>query len=272
MTFNQYALGLLALVLLVYLGLSLRKAYHRRIYRRPFSSEWIEIMRKNVPLYTRMPAELKSRLHGHIHFFLYDKQFVGRGGQSINDEIKLTIAANACMLVIQRDHRIFPGFKTILVYPDTYVAKTVQRQGLTESEHHSRRAGESWHRGPIVLSWGDTLRGSQAASSGFNVVLHEFAHKLDEENTVMDGLPVLHETAHYRQWYEVLNTEYTAFLKRVDRGNNSVIDAYGAESPIEFFAVATESFFEKSKRMRKRLPDLYQQFAQFYQLDPAEWE
>ncbi len=271
MTIEIYIASIAALLALVYIAHLLRKAWHRRIYRRPFKSEWIDILNANVPLYTRLPNALKEKLHGHIHFFLYEKHFVGRSGQVIDDEIRLTIAANACMLVIQKNERIFPGFKTILIYPDTYVAHSVRHDGLTEVHHQSTRAGESWHRGPIVLSWGDTLRGSQDADSGFNVALHEFAHKLDEENTVMDGLPVLREAEHYRQWYEVLNKEYEAFLRRVEKRDNKVIDAYGAESPIEFFAVATESFFEKSRLMQERLPELYQQFKQFYDVDPAQW-
>lgn len=271
MTLTQYIAGIAVLLLFAALWHILRKIYHQRIYRRPFRPEWIRILNTNVPLYSRLPASLKEKLHGHIHFFLHDKKFVGRGGQVIDDDIRLTIAGNACMLVIHREARIFPDFTTILVYPDTYVAKSVKRDGLTEVHHQSARAGESWHRGPIVLSWGDVIRGSKDASSGFNVVLHEFAHKLDEENTVMDGLPILQQAEHYQQWFTVLSKEYETFLRRVEDGSNSVIDSYGAESPIEFFAVVTESFFEKSQLMRDRLPDLYNQLKQFYQLDPAQW-
>ncbi len=271
MTFGVYLAVIVGLVLLVCIWMVLRKAYRKSIYRRPFKAEWLSILSNNVPLYSLLPEELKPKLHGHINFFLHDKIFVGRGGQVIDDDIRLTVAGNACLLVLNQEKRIFPGFKTIIIYPDTYVAKTVCREGLTEVHHQSTRAGESWHRGPIVLSWGDVLNGSKDVTSGFNVVLHEFAHKLDEEDTVMDGLPILHEAAHYAQWAAVLSKEYEAFLTRVQQGDNKVIDAYGAESPIEFFAVVTESFFEKSLIMHEKLPDLYFQFKQFYQLDPAEW-
>ena len=115
------------------------------------------------------------------------------------------------------------------------------------------------------------MRGSLNNSDGHNVVLHEFAHKLDEENEIMNGLPVLRDSSHYAEWAEVLSKEFDSLLIRVDRGTNSVIDAYGAVSPSEFFAVATESFFEKPLLMKNKLPDLYQQFRRFYNLDPAVW-
>ena len=151
------------------------------------------------------------------------------------------------------------------------MAREIRYDGLVEIHGDSLRAGESWHRGPIVLSMTDVMRGSGNEKDGHNVVLHEFAHKLDEENGIMDGLPVLRESAHYKEWAEVLMREYDEFLDRVERGKNKVVDEYGAVSAPEFFAVATESFFEKSNQMKKRLPELYQQLQKFYGLDPASW-
>ena len=184
----------------------------------------------------------------------------------------MTIAGNACLLVLGHEHDIFPNFKTILVYPETFVAKQVSYDGPVVQHAHSARAGESWHRGPLVLSWHDVLQGSIDGYDGHNVVLHEFAHKLDEENIASNGTPLLRELSHSPQWVEVLNREYGEFLQRVERGTNKVIDAYGAVSPPEFFAVASESFFEKPLLMQQRLPDLYQQLARYYGLDPASWK
>lgn len=248
-----------------------RNALRNRLFDMPLSREQIAILEGNVPLYTRLPDELRKTLQGCINYFLYEKVFVGCDGLEITDDTRLVIAANACMLLVNKETKHFPGFATILVYPDTYVAKEVSYDGLVEVHRDSTRAGESWQRGPIVLSLKDVERGSANEQDGHNVVLHEFAHKLDEENGVMDGLPVLRENAHYKEWAEVLTREYDEFLDRVDKGNNKVIDEYGAVSAPEFFAVATESFFEKSKQMKKRLPELYQQLARFYGLDPAEW-
>ncbi len=224
-----------------------------------------------MPLYKRLPEDLRQTLQGCINYFLDEKVFVGRNGLVITDKIRLVVAANACMLIVNNRKRYFSGFETILIYPDTYIAKEVSYDGMVEVHKDVARAGESWYRGPIVLSLTDVVHGSGNEQDAHNVVLHEFAHKLDEENGVMDGLPVLRESAHYKEWAEVLTREYDEFLDRVDRGKNKVIDEYGAVSASEFFAVATESFFEKPEHMRKRLPELYKQLQTFYGLDPAEW-
>ncbi|MEW8627067.1 MAG: M90 family metallopeptidase [Candidatus Thiodiazotropha sp.] len=247
------------------------RARRNRLLHEPLSPEHIRILENNVPLYTRLPKELHEKLQGCINWFLDEKVFVGREGLEITDEIRLIVAANACILIVNNRERYFSGFETILVYPDTYIAREVSYDGMVEVHKDVARAGESWYRGPIVLSLTDVVRGSSNEQDGHNVVLHEFAHKLDEENGVMDGLPVLRESAHYKEWAEVLTREYDEFLDRVDRGKNTVIDEYGIVSAPEFFAVATESFFEKSEQMRKRLPELYKQLQTFYGLDPAEW-
>ena len=241
------------------------------LYAAPFPRFAVEILKRRVPLYNRLPAELQKKLHGHINHLLYDKAFVGCDGLEISDEIRLTIAGNACLLVLNRDRDIFPGFSTILVYPDTYVAPQVSYDGPVETRSHSIRLGESWQRGPVVLSWADVTAGSANPEDGHNVVLHEFAHKLDEENAVSDGLPVLRDRSQYGDWARVLNREFEAFRKRVEKHKNRVIDDYGALSAAEFFAVITETFFEKPHQMREKLPRLYQQLQRYYQLDPAGW-
>ena len=249
----------------------LKQSRRNQLFLTPLPSGWLQILHNNVSIYSRLPADLKSELHGRINIFLDEKEFIGCGECQITNEIKLTIAANACLLLLKRDKRCFPGFTSILVYPDAFVSQQTTYDGLIEVQEDSARSGESWVRGPIVLSWADVLHGSLNDSDGHNVVLHEFAHKLDEQNAIMNGLPVLRDRSHYKEWADVLSKEYESLLIRVDRGKNDVIDAYGASSPVEFFAVATESFFEKPEQMKKKLPDLYQQFKQFYGLDPAEW-
>lgn len=263
---------LLALAVIIWGGQRyIKKARRKRLFKTPLSPEHIAIIESNVPLYTRLPKELRDPLQGCINYFLDEKVFVGCEGLEITDEIRLVIAANACVMLVKKEKKYFPGFETILVYPDTYMAREVSYDGLVEVHEDSTRAGESWYRGPIVLSLADVVRGSSNEQDGHNVVLHEFAHKLDEESGIVDGLPVLRESAHYKEWAEVLTREYDEFIDRVERGKNKVIDEYGAVSAPEFFAVATESFFEKSKQMKKRLPELYQQLQTFYGLDPAEW-
>jgi Mlc titration factor MtfA (ptsG expression regulator) len=229
------------------------------------------VLMRNVPLFAAMPAELRQQLLGHVNVFLAEKAFIGCGGQHIDDEIRYTVAGTACMLLLNREPDYFPGFTSILVYPDTFESVDVQYDGLVEVHERIARAGESWHRGPVVLSWGDVIRGVTDPVDGFNVVLHEFAHKLDEQASGTDGLPELHASDHYDEWAEVLSREYEALAERAARGSNHVLDDYGLESPAEFFAVATESFFESAKAMQKRLPDLYEQLRRYYRVDPATW-
>lgn len=251
--------------------LQLRRFRRKKLFVKPLPSDWLQVLERNVPLYLLLPQILREDLHGRINIFLDEKEFIGCAGLEITDEIRLTIAGNASILVLKRDNHFFPGFTSILVYPDTYVAKEIKYDGLIEVHGDSVRAGESWHRGPVVLSWADVMRDTLDQSDGHNVVLHEFAHKLDEENKIMDGLPVLRDITHYAEWANVLTREYDSLQNRVDHGTNTVLDGYGATSPPEFFAVATETFFEKPLQMKDKLPELYEQLKIFYNLDPAAW-
>jgi len=264
--------GLIFAAFLVWvIRLQLQRSRRNNLFLKPLPTDWIQILENNVSIYSLLPQNLREELYGRINIFLDEKEFIGCAGLQISNEIRITIAGNACILQLKRDKRCFPRFTTILIYPDTYVSKEVKSDGLIVVHEESVRAGESWYRGPVVLSWADVMRGSLNNSDGHNVVLHEFAHKLDEENEIMNGLPVLRDSSHYAEWAEVLSKEFDSLLIRADRGTNSVIDAYGAVSPSEFFAVATESFFEKPLQMKNKLPDLYQQFRRFYNLDPAAW-
>ena len=249
----------------------LRSARRRAIYAAPFPDDWIHVLNKNVPLYRALPRELQVELHQRTNVFLGQKRFEGCGGLIITDEIRVTIAAQACVLLLNRDTNYFPGFKTILVYPDTYVAAGVRKDGLVETLEDDVRLGESWHRGPVVLSWGDVMREASQDRDGHNVVLHEFAHKLDEENDISDGLPVLGNDSQYKSWAEVLSREYSLLQERAEQGENVVLDEYGATSPAEFFAVATETFFEKPIELKETHPLLYGELRKFYKVDPFQW-
>ena len=250
---------------------------HRRASRRsmlfstPLRGDWRHILEQKVPLYRVLPAALRDQLHGRINIFLDEKHFTGCGGLEITDGIRLTIAAQACLLLLNRGTNNYPGFKTILVYPDTYVAPEVRRDGMVEILDESERAGESWHRGPVVLSWKDVIRDTSKLRDGRNVVLHEFAHKLDEENDLSDGFPNLRDRSQQQTWASVLSREYDALQEQVDRGEFTVLDEYGALSPAEFFAVVTETFFERPVRLKESHPELYEEFRKFYKLDPFEW-
>jgi Mlc titration factor MtfA (ptsG expression regulator) len=237
----------------------------------PLDAELVDLLRQHMPLYERMPSQLQLRLQGLVNVFLNDKSFFGSAGLDITDEMRLAVAGNACLLLLNRDSPRFPGSNTILLYPDTIVTHQVKYDGPIAREGKSARLGESWHRGPVIFSWADVLRGVNNSNDGHNVVLHEFAHKLDEENVSMDGLPVLREHADYPDWAHIMSTEFAHLIERVSHNRNRVLDAYGSTSPAEFFAVATEAFFEKGKKMQERVPKLYAQLEQYYGVDPAGW-
>ncbi len=263
---------LIAIVLVAWMLLRRRRvALRRTLFAARFPDEWVRILQRNVRLYRAMPGDLRRELHGHMNVFLGLKVFEGCGGLTVTDEIRVTIAAQACMLLLNRATDYFPGFTTILVYPDTFVVPISHTEGPLETREVQIRLGESWHRGPVVLSWGDVVRDRLDHRDGCNVVLHEFAHKLDEENDVMDGLPVLDSDSHYASWTDVLRREYSLLREDAERGAPQVLDEYGATSPAEFFAVATEAFFEKPVELEGEHPLLFGELKKFYKVDPCGW-
>ncbi|WP_439134901.1 zinc-dependent peptidase [Pseudomaricurvus sp.] len=247
---------------------------HRKQQRRlalraePFPQRWQQWLQSDFPLYQKLPVDLQRKLEGHINVFLNEKVFVGCADFEITDEVRVLIAAQACILILNTGDGYFPGFETILVYPETYVANVTHQEGVLHTNATSARAGESWHRGPVIVAWDQVVRGAKDDRDGHNVVMHEFAHKLDEENNRMDGLPVLSDRSQYKEWARVLSKEY----ERLCQHHDDVIDAYGATSAAEFFAVVTETFFEKPTQLKREHPKLYQQFRLYYQLDPVEWQ
>ncbi len=248
-----------------------RAARRKRLFAAPFPHGWLHILERNVRLYRILPDDLRRELRGQINVFLDAKVFEGCQGLTVTDEIRVTIAGHACLLLLSRATDYFPGFTTVLVYPDTFVVPTSHRDGMLETRDLQPRLGESWHRGPVILSWGDVMRDATEHRDGCNVVLHEFAHKLDEENDVMDGLPVLDSDSHYASWTDVLRKEYSLLQEDAKRGVPQVLDEYGAASPSEFFAVATEAFFETPVELEDEHPKLYAELNKFYKVDPGRW-
>ena len=218
-------------------------------------------------------------LQGHIQVFLAEKMFEGCGGLKLTDEIRATIAAHACLLLLHRQTDYYPALKTVLVYPTTYVVPTTRHVGSgVMHESHESRAGEAWQEGAVVLAWDAVCNGVRAPEYGYNVVLHEFAHLLDFENGLADGIPLLgrgrslsERNRRYAVWSEVMKTEYERLRTEVERGEATVLREYGATNRVEFFAVATECFFCKPDAMQRRHADLYEEMKWFYQQDPARW-
>ena len=259
------------LLLLFFLKKKKRDRRRAVLMAARLSKEQIAALIKFLPLYHRLPEDLKQQLHGLVNIFLNEKTFVGCGGLEITDEMKVTIAGQACILLLNRKTHFYPKLKTIYVYPHTYVANQRKNDRGLIVEGKSVRLGESWQNGPVVLTWDSITGGARNVQDGQNVVLHEFAHQLDQEDGDADGAPILDNAGCYRSWAAVLGTEYERLRKKERGRRRSVLNKYGATNPAEFFAVATEAFFEKPKQMHKRSPELYDELKRYYKLNPLEW-
>ena len=236
---------------------------------QPLSAEQRAVLDRNVPYLAVLSPADRTELEGLVRIFLAEKSFEGCGGLELTDEIKLTIAAQACLLLLHRETDIYPNVDSILVYPSAYRVPTEQHEGFVVVQEDQARLGESWQRGLVVLSWDHVLSGAAQPRDGQNVVLHEFAHQLDSEDGVMNGTPELGARARYTSWAHVLGDEFDELAQRLHAGKRTDIDPYGATNPAEFFAVISEMFFEKPRALKKRHGELYAELAEFYKQDPA---
>jgi MtfA peptidase len=220
----------------------------------------------------RLPSDDRKELRSRIQVFLAEKHFEGLGGLEMTDEIRVTIAAQASLLLLHRGDMDYPRLSSILVYPTAYEANVVmsKKDGIV-TEKREIRLGESWNIGAVILSWDDVLYGAADCHDGRNVVLHEFAHQLDMEDNVADGAPVLPRRSMYVAWARVLGSEYKHLQMEAARHHHPVMDTYGATNPAEFFAVATETFFEKPVQLLRKHPELYAQLREFYRQDPVSF-
>jgi Mlc titration factor MtfA (ptsG expression regulator) len=251
---------------------ALRNRKIKQLAVMPFPDEWESILKRNVSLYRYLPAALREQLHTDIKIFITEKHFEGLGGLEITDEIKVTIAAEASMLLLNRKNSDYPKLYSILVYPSAYVTKqSTSAGGGLYIEGQSVRLGESWQHGSVVLAWDNVRQGAVNSQDGHNVVLHEFAHQLDQEDGIADGAPILDKRSSYATWARIMSKEYEQLRSNIEHHKKSVMDKYGATNPAEFFAVATETFFEKPKQLKKKAPDLYAELKSFYNVDPIEW-
>ncbi len=249
----------------------LRGLRRRRLKARPFPPEWLTILERNVPYYHHLPAADQRELQQHIQVFLAEKRFEGCAGLEISDDIKVTIAAQACILQLHREADYYPGLLSIVVYPSSYVAPVNHvGAGGVVTPGVQVRLGESWSRDCVVLSWDDVKQGATDLYDGHNVVFHEFAHQLDRAAGSPKGAPILPQQSMYIAWARVLGASFKALRKAARRGWPTLLDKYGATNPAEFFAVATECFFEKPHALKRLHPELYEQLRLFYQQDPAK--
>jgi Mlc titration factor MtfA (ptsG expression regulator) len=246
-----------------------------RVRAVAFPTAWRKILHHRVPLVRSLPVDLQLQLKKHMQVFIAEKSFLGCKGLCVTEEMRVVIAAQACLLILNRATDYFGSVRQILVYPGAFVVNrtTVDDAGV-QQVHRQALSGESWSEGQVILSWQDTIEGAAVAGDGRNVVIHEFAHQLDQENGAAHGAPppALGDARHdVRRWSEVFHAAYVRLQSEARHGVQGLLTHYGAQDPAEFFAVVSEVFFEQGPALALEYPALYQELSGYYKVDPAGW-
>lgn len=265
----------LALALIAWLVSAplLQRRQRARVRAQPFPVAWRRILRRRVPYVQRLPADLQLRLKQDIQVFLAEKAIIGCAGLTVGDEMRVTIAAQACLPLLGARRGYYPQLKQVLLYPGAFVVHRVDPTAAgVQMEQRRALAGESWVQGQVLLSWADVQAGAADPDDGHNVVIHEFAHQLDQAKGFANGAPSLSSRAAYQRWSRVMQREFDTLRGRVARGEAGLIDAYGATDPAEFFAVTSELFFERPGALGEAHPALYEQLSRYYRLNPLSWQ
>lgn len=240
----------------------------------PFPAEWRDILSKMVKHYSYLNPNEQNQLERLVQVFADEKEFEGCNGLVITDEIRVVISAEACLLILGLPHNLYRKLSTILVYPSTVFTPPERRGAFTVSPMLEQAqvpiSGQAFMHGPIILVWDAVRRGARHPESGHNVVYHEFAHLLDMLDGAADGVPPLHERDQYRAWASVFSDEFQKLRKATDHGTQSFLDPYGATNEAEFFAVATEFFFDQPIEMQQNHQPLYDVLSGYYMQDTAE--
>ncbi|HKK05545.1 MAG TPA: M90 family metallopeptidase [Gammaproteobacteria bacterium] len=248
----------------------LRRWWRRRTLRRhPIPDALWNAARAELEVLRRLDAPELSRLRALTTWFVRDKAIYGAGGFAVDDGMRVAIAAQACVPILNLDLDYYDNWYSIIVYADTFVAERDEVDGIG-IVHRTRHAlsGESWQRGPMVLAWGDVRPGPPPYGEASNVVVHECAHKLDMIDGAANGLPPLHRDMDVAAWSRALSQAYAQLQRDLNERGEGALDAYAAHSPAEFFAVATEAFFMTPDALARSLPEVYEQLALYFRQDP----
>jgi Mlc titration factor MtfA (ptsG expression regulator) len=244
----------------------------QRWRHQPFPDAWRTILKKRVPYVRALPADLQLQLKKHIQVFVAEKAFIGCGGLVMTDEIRITIAAQACLLILNRPTDYYPKLRQILVYPSAFlVNRSHTDEAGVQQDHRQALLGESWSQGQVILSWDDAVEGAAVVDDAQNVVIHEFAHQLDTEKGYANGAPILPGRQRYERWSRVMGNEFNKLQQQAHLQQPSLFNHYGATNPAEFFAVACETFFEQPHELADQHPELYQELCDFYRINPLSW-
>ncbi|MFT4518249.1 MAG: Mlc titration factor MtfA (ptsG expression regulator) [Halioglobus sp.] len=241
------------------------------VQRKPFPAHWLPYLNAGLPIYEALSEAEQTRLRKLIQLFIARKRFYGCEGLVITDEVRVTVASQACLLLVNQNGAVYPELKSVLIYPAAFrVVRDQHNEDGTVAHAGHHLSGESWSNGKVILSWDDVEKGVRNFSDGHNVALHEFAHQLDSASGSTNGAPFLRDNS-YQSWAIIFSENFEDLRTRTLQKKKSVMDSYGTTNPAEFFAVATETFFEKPNELYKRRPELYDELSQYYQLDPRQW-
>jgi len=246
----------------------------KRLLETPFPAEWTQILERNVAAYKLLDDDERQRLRDLVQVFIAEKHWEGAGGLELTDEIKVTIAGTGCQLLLGRDHDLFDEVESIVVYPSTVVLPEPPRSffdpGARPTGGDTAVLGVAHRGGAVVLAWDNALRGARDPRDGRNVVIHELAHKIDFLDGSADGTPPLPSGSARRAWIAAFAPAYLAHKARAERGERGFLDDYAVTNEAEYFAVASEAFFEQPRALASALPEVYAALRQYYSLDLAE--
>jgi len=245
----------------------------KKLQATPFPGLWEEYIQKNIPYYRYLNDDEKKRLQNLVRVFIEEKHWLGCNGLELTHEIRVTIAAHACLLILELPNNCYPNVESIYVYPSTFTAPE-DRLGFhevrtTPVSGPRELLGEAHHQGPIILAWDTVKRETRHPEHGHNLVYHEFAHKLDMLDGSADGTPPLASSENYQRWHEVCSRVYLELCDKVEDDRPTFLDSYAATDEAEFFAVATEHFFSQPADLQHHQPELFQVSKDFYRQDPA---
>lgn len=248
-----------------------RERRRRQLLLEPFPPEWRKVLEQLVRHYQFLNAPQRQRHEGFVQVLVAEKNWVGGSGFELNIGMKVTIAGYAGVMTLgMKEPYYFDRLKTIIVYPASYQPHSSRYDQYQPIGPIGVRLGEAWHYGPIVLSWAEIVA-PQKSRPGNNLVFHEFAHHIDGLDGEVEGTPPLVGREKARTWYAVMEAEFERLRGEASRGEATLLDRYGASNRAEFFAVASECFFERPRAMREQHPDLYRVLADFYCQDVATW-
>ncbi|MHB8707784.1 MAG: M90 family metallopeptidase [Desulfuromonadales bacterium] len=250
----------------------LRYWSRRKLSRQPFPGAWRQILDRTVPISRALPRQMQPVLEKHVQVFLGEKRFEGCGGLDVTDEMRVTIAGYACLLLLHDPAGYYPRLGTVVLYPESFAApvRDTDHLGIV-TETVEERLGESWEEGAVVLAWDSIQEILRGASGDCNVVIHEFAHQIDAQRGLTAGRPLLTRAGGCHNWAGLLDTEQRRQRTAFRRGRPSVLDPYAFTSPEELFAVATETLFMRPVRLKSNHPELHAELQAVYGLDPASW-